>query len=143
MNILRMRIKYTATYTHILDNLARKMSTRRSLGASPWHHDYTRRTSPSQAELMKELFSACKAGVVERVRRAIAAGVDPKKAIDKDLFSTPLHTACKYVIGVVVVYRPPPLPLSFHASIRCEELLFLIYNIMSDHLARSTNNEDS
>ena len=46
-----------------------------------------------------ELFSACRAGDVDRVRRAIAAGVDPKNAID-DWFSieTPLHTACKYVI---------------------------------------------
>ena len=51
-------------------------------------------------ELEKELFSACFAGDVDRVRRAIAAGVDPKKAIDKDSFfkETPLHTACKYVI---------------------------------------------
>ena len=53
-----------------------------------------------QAELKKELFSACRAGDVERVHRAIAAGVDPKKAINKDSFSkeTPLHTACEYVI---------------------------------------------
>ena len=53
-----------------------------------------------QAELEKELFSACKAGDVDRVRRAIAAGVDPKKAINKDSFlkETPLHTACEYVI---------------------------------------------
>ena len=46
------------------------------------------------------LFSACKAGGVDRVRRAIADGVDPKKTINKDSFykETPLHTACKYVI---------------------------------------------
>ena len=52
-----------------------------------------------EAELGKELFRACFAGDVDRVRRAIAAGVDPKKVIDKDWFSeTPLHTACRYVI---------------------------------------------
>ena len=51
-------------------------------------------------ELEKKLFSACEAGDVDRVRRAIAAGVDPKKAISKDGISpreTPLHTACWYV----------------------------------------------
>ena len=54
--------------------------------------------SSRQAELEKELFRACKAGDVARVHRAIAAGVDPKKAIGKDTFSgdTPLHTACRY-----------------------------------------------
>ena len=54
--------------------------------------------SSRQAELEKELFRACKAGDVDRVRGAIAAGVDPKKAIGKDTFSgeTPLHTACRY-----------------------------------------------
>jgi hypothetical protein len=48
----------------------------------------------------KELFSACEAGDVDRVRRAIAAGVDPKKAINiKDALiagETPLHVACRY-----------------------------------------------
>ena len=52
-----------------------------------------------RAELEKELFSACEAGDVDRVRKVIAAGVDPKKAINKDLPQfTPLHTACWYVI---------------------------------------------
>ena len=37
-------------------------------------------TRGRQAELKKELFGACEAGDVDRVRRAIAAGVDPKKA---------------------------------------------------------------
>ena len=52
-----------------------------------------------QAELEEELFRACEAGNVDRVRRAIAAGLDPKKAI-KNTYSkvTPLHTACRYVI---------------------------------------------
>ena len=52
-----------------------------------------------EAELEGELFSACEAGDVERVRRAIAAGVDPKKAISKDSFikETALHTASTYV----------------------------------------------
>ena len=68
-------------------------------------------TTRRQAELERELFSACVAGDVDRARRAIAAGVDPKKAI-KLWFSkeTPLHTACEYVIirrgsG----WSPPPL----------------------------------
>jgi hypothetical protein len=55
--------------------------------------------STRQAELEKELFRACEAGDVDRVRRAIAAGVDPKKAINEDLITvgeTPLHTACWY-----------------------------------------------
>ena len=50
----------------------------------------------------KELFSACIDGDVDRVRRVIAAGVDPKKAISKDTIfvagETPLHKACKYVL---------------------------------------------
>ena len=56
--------------------------------------------STRQAELEKELFSTCKTGDVDRVRRAIAAGVDPKKAINGGTFSeeTPLHTACEYVV---------------------------------------------
>ena len=50
-----------------------------------------------QAE--EELFRACEAGDVDRIRRAIAAGVDPKKAINDSFFKeTPLHTACEYVI---------------------------------------------
>ena len=49
------------------------------------------------AELKRELFRACAAGDLDRVRRVIAAGVDPKKAIDKDWFEeTPLHIACRY-----------------------------------------------
>jgi hypothetical protein len=48
----------------------------------------------------KELFSACEAGDVDRVRSAITAGVDPKKATNKDpirIFAeeNPLHTACR------------------------------------------------
>ena len=62
-----------------------------------------------QAKLEGELFSACRAGDVDRVRRAIAAGVDPKKAINKDMYmfpeETPLHTACRYVID------PSPTPI--------------------------------
>jgi hypothetical protein len=54
------------------------------------------------AELEKELFSACEAGDVDRVGRAIAAGADPKKAINKDAMwifpeETPLHRACRYM----------------------------------------------
>ena len=51
-----------------------------------------------QAKLENELFSACKDGDVDRVRRAIAAGVDPK--VNEDVFpkETPLHTACRYRI---------------------------------------------
>ena len=85
-----------------------------------------------QAELEKELFSACKAGDVDRVRRAIAAGVDPKNAIDKDgIFTgeTPLHTACMYVIirrgGWYI--DPPPLSPSSHASACYEELFNYSY----------------
>ena len=52
-----------------------------------------------QVELEEELFRACEAGDVDRVRRAIAAGVDPKKATNKDTIifpeETPLHTACR------------------------------------------------
>ena len=59
-------------------------------------------TGTHQAELEKELFSACRAGNIDRVRRAIAAGVDPKKAVNKDMYTfpeeTPLHSACRYVI---------------------------------------------
>ena len=54
-----------------------------------------------QAELEKELFRACEAGDVDRASRVIAAGVDPKKVIDKHgIFQgeTPLHAACRYVI---------------------------------------------
>ena len=55
------------------------------------------------AELEKELFSACGAGDLDRVRRVISAGVDPKKAIDEDyLEETPLHAACRYVPSTVV-----------------------------------------
>jgi hypothetical protein len=53
-----------------------------------------------KAELEKELFSACEAGDVDKVRRAIAAGVDPKKATNKHwIFAdeTPLYTACRYM----------------------------------------------
>ena len=58
-----------------------------------------------EAELEKELFRACRAGDVDRVRRAIAAGVDPKKAINKDWYSeTPLHTACEYVINFILIF---------------------------------------
>jgi ankyrin repeat protein len=55
----------------------------------------------------KELFSACEAGDVDRVRRAIAAGVDPKNAINKaGIFAgrTPLHTACRYVHAVAIKF---------------------------------------
>jgi ankyrin repeat protein len=59
-------------------------------------------SSQADLNLEKELFSACEAGDVERVRRVIAAGVDPKKAINRGLIrrfarETPLHTACRYV----------------------------------------------
>ena len=54
--------------------------------------------SRREAELEEELFRACEASDVDRVRRAIAAGVDPKKATKKDSFykETPLHIACRY-----------------------------------------------
>jgi hypothetical protein len=45
-----------------------------------------------------ELFSACEAGDVERVRRVITdgPGVDPKKAANQRYFNeTPVHTACR------------------------------------------------
>ena len=69
------------------------------------HHMIEKMFRSREAELEKELFSACEAGDVDRVRMAIAAGVDPKKAINKDSFheETPLHTACKYVIILVGV----------------------------------------
>ena len=52
----------------------------------------------SLAELEEELFSACEAGDVDRVRSGIAAGVDPKRAITKDLRKESLlHTACRYI----------------------------------------------
>ena len=73
-----------------------------------------------QVELKNELFSACRAGDVDRVRRAIAAGVDPKNAID-DWFSieTPLHTACKYVINRRGSgWSPPPFVKSQLVSFR-------------------------
>jgi ankyrin repeat protein len=60
--------------------------------------------STRQAE---ELFSACKAGDVDRVRRAIAAGADPKKAINKDALitgETPLHVACRYVHALAIKF---------------------------------------
>ena len=44
------------------------------------------------------LFKACKDGDVAIVRRAVAAGVDVRKVIDKSwLNDTPLHYACQYV----------------------------------------------
>ena len=73
-------------------------------------------------KLENELFSACKAGDVDKVRRAIAAGVDPKKAINRDLImnfagyiygETPLHTACRHVMYVyhcIAVHLPALLP---------------------------------
>ena len=68
-------------------------------------------------ELEKELFSACRAGDVDRVRRAIATGVDPKKVIYRDLDftgyiyeETPLHTACRYVYHCIAVHLPTLLP---------------------------------
>ena len=74
-----------------------------------------------QVELEKELFRACRAGDVDRARRAIAAGVDPKNAInDWFLQETPLHIACEYVI----IYRrgsgwsPPPVVKSQLVSFR-------------------------
>ena len=60
--------------------------------------------STQRAELEEELFSACEAGDVDRVRRVIAAGVDPKKTINKNrgawelIEETPLHAACRYVV---------------------------------------------
>ena len=46
----------------------------------------------------RKLFVACEAGDVERVRRVIADGVDPKKTVDEELFNeTPVHTACRLV----------------------------------------------
>ena len=65
-----------------------------------------------------------------RVRRAIgiAAGVDPKKAINRHSFSeeeTPLYTACEYIIirRRLVGIDPSESPFpSFHASICCEKL---------------------
>ena len=46
-----------------------------------------------EAEFEKELFRGCEAGDVDRVRRTIAAGVDPRKATNKDWFEeTPLHS---------------------------------------------------
>ena len=56
--------------------------------------------SETELAIEKELFSACEDGDVDGVRRAIADGVDPKTAINKDrIFAgeTPLHTACRYV----------------------------------------------
>ncbi len=58
------------------------------------------RTRQAELNLEKELFSACEAGDVERIRRAIADGVNPKKAINNGLIfpgETPLHVACRYV----------------------------------------------
>ena len=47
-----------------------------------------------------ELFGACEAGDIDRLRRVIADGVDPKKVFNKDLFDeTPLHTACRYSLS--------------------------------------------
>ena len=72
------------------------------------------------AELERELFSACEAGNLDRVRRVIAAGVDPKKAIREDYSKeTPLHTACRYVPSspLHVVFVPPR---SFVPSMRDE-----------------------
>ena len=55
-------------------------------------------TMSTRAELEKELFSACEAGDVDRVRRVVAAGVDPKKAISKGFFQeSPLHRASRYI----------------------------------------------
>ena len=73
-----------------------------------------------EAELKKELFSACRAGDVDGVRRAIAAGVDPKKAIDDWIsIETPLHTACGYVINRRGSgWSPPPFVKSQLVSCR-------------------------
>ena len=56
-----------------------------------------------RATLERDLFDACKAGDIDRVRRIIASGVDPKKkTINKNYIfyreETPLHAACWYVV---------------------------------------------
>ena len=59
----------------------------------------------NRAKLEEELFSACSDGDVDGVRRAIAAGVNPKKAIKGHLYlfpEIPLHIACRYVIFTVM-----------------------------------------
>ena len=75
------------------------------------------------AELKKELFSACRDGDLDRVRRVVAAGVDPKKAISEDYYywGRPLHTACGYVLSssVHVVFVSPRISLP---SMRDEEV---------------------
>ena len=58
-------------------------------------------------KMSTELFSACEAGDLDRVRRVIAAGVNPRKAIGKGNFEeTPLHTACRYVPSSSVHVSP-------------------------------------
>ena len=67
----------------------------------PHPHFVFPKTKNMSAEFENELFSACEAGDVERVRNlVIIAGVDPKKAIRKDIIfagDTPLHAACRYI----------------------------------------------
>ena len=69
--------------------------------APPTSHD-TAKMSTQRAKLENELFIACQFGDIDRVRRVIAAGVDPKKkTINENYFrieETPLHAACRYVI---------------------------------------------
>ena len=49
----------------------------------------------STRKLEKELFSACEAGDIDRVRRAIAGGANPKRAVRYTWLETPLHEACR------------------------------------------------
>ena len=102
-----------------------------------------------QAELEGELFRACEAGDVDRVRRAIAAGVDPKKAINKDLLSeeeTPLHTACEYVFNNRRDgwYIDPPPHLSTLLSAAKNYMYYYYYCVRSSRcitVTGPTNND--
>ena len=50
---------------------------------------------------LKDLFQACIAGSIDGVLKAIADGVDVRKAVNKSYLNfTPLHHACRYVVDI-------------------------------------------
>ena len=113
-SFVRMRNGGTAPPTFLHHMIPRKMSTGTRL-----------------AELERELFSACLDRDLDRVRRVIAAGVDPKKATNKDYFEeTPLHTACRYVPSSSVHV----VPRSSIPSIKDEEV-----SACSTHISPSSH----
>ena len=61
-------------------------------GVSSNHHMIVKMSTAVE----NRFFEACRAGDVERIRRLIADGVNPKKIVADVSNVTPLHVACRY-----------------------------------------------